>query len=50
MMTIVGLVGGSVVVVALCEDENVLAAAEWIAEDGSRTKIDVRVASGGLIR
>jgi len=50
VMAIVSPVGGSVVVVAFCEDENVLAAAEGIAEDGSRTKIDVRVVSWGLVR
>jgi hypothetical protein len=49
MMAIVGPVWSSVVVIALCEDEDVGATAEGIAEDGSRTKIDVRVASWGLI-
>lgn len=49
MITIVGLVRGTVVVVALCKDENVVAASEGVFEDGSGTQIDIGVVTGGLI-
>lgn len=50
VVTVVGPVGGSVVVVRLGENENVVATTEGIPEDGRRTKVDVRVVSGGLVR
>lgn len=50
MVAVVGLVGSSVVVVGLSEDENVLSTTEGIPEDGSRAKVDIRVVTGGLVR
>ena len=49
MVTVVGAVGGSVVVVALSEDEDVVAAAEGVLEDGGRAEVDIRVIAGGLV-
>ena len=48
-MTVVGAVGCAVIVVGLCKDEDVLATAEGVGEDGGGTKVDVRVAAGGLV-
>jgi hypothetical protein len=48
-MTIVSLVRGTVIVVALGKDENVVTASEGVFEDGSGTKIDIGVFTGGLI-
>lgn len=49
MVTVVGPVGGTVVVVALCEDENVVTTTEGILEDGGGTKVDVRIVTWGLV-
>lgn len=48
-MTIVSLVRGTVIVVALGKDENVVAASEWVLEDGSGTQVDVGVITRGLV-
>ena len=50
MVTVVGPVGRAIVVVALGEDEDVVAATEGVLEDGSRTKVDIGVTTGGLVR
>jgi hypothetical protein len=61
--SVVGSVGGTIVVVTFTQDKNVLAASERITEDGDRSllvstdlwkveqtyKEDIRVLSGGLI-
>ena len=49
MVAVVGFVGSAVVVVALGEDEDVIAATEGILEDGSRPQIDIGVATGSLV-
>jgi hypothetical protein len=49
VVAIVGLVGGAVVVVGLCENEDVVSTAEGIPKDGSWTKVDVRIVAGGLV-
>lgn len=49
MVAVVGLVGGTIVVVGLCEDEDVVSTAEGVPKDGSWTKVDVRVVAGGLV-
>ena len=48
VVTVVGHVGGAVVVVSLSEDEDVVAAAEWIFEDGGGAEVDIGVVAGGL--
>lgn len=50
VVTVVGHVGGAVVVVALCEDEDVVALAEGVLEDGSGAEVDVGIVAGGLVR
>ena len=49
VVTVVGPVGGAVVVIALGEDEDVVTAAEGVLEDGSGTEVDVGIASGSLV-
>jgi len=49
MVAVVGSVRRSVIVVGLGEDENVVTAAERVLEDGSRSKVDVRVVAGSLV-
>lgn len=49
VVAVVGLVGGSVVVVGLGKDEDVVATTERILEDGGGAKVDVRVAAGCLV-
>jgi len=49
VMAVVGPVGGSVVVVGLCKDEDVVTATERILEDGSRTQVDIGIMSGCLV-
>lgn len=49
MVTVVGLVGGTIVVVALSKDKDVLSATEGILEDGSGTEVDIRVVTGSLV-
>ena len=49
MVTVVGPVGGAVVVIALGEDEDVVATAEGILEDGGGTEVDVGIVAGGLV-
>ena len=48
-MAVVGFVGSAVVVVALGEDEDVIAATERIFEDGDRSQIDIGVATRSLV-
>ena len=48
-MTVVGAVGGAVVVVALGEDEDVVAAAEGILEDGGGAEVDIGVVARSLV-
>lgn len=45
----VGLVGGAVVVVGLAENKDVITATEGVLEDGSRSKVDVRIVTRGLV-
>lgn len=49
MVAVVGFVGSAVVVVALGEDEDVIAATERIFEDGDRSQIDIGVATRSLV-
>jgi len=49
MVTEVGPVGGTVVVVGLSEDKDVVATTERILEDSGRTEVDIGVMSGGLV-
>ena len=49
MVAEVGPVGSAIVVVALCEDEDVVAAAEGVLEDSSRAEVDVGVVAGRLV-
>lgn len=49
MMTVVGPVGGSVVVVGLGEDKYVISTTEGVLEDGGGSEVDVRVVAGGLV-
>jgi len=49
MVTVVGPVGGAVVVVGLAEDEDVVASTEGILEDACRTKVDIGVVTRGLV-
>lgn len=49
MVTEVGLVGGSVVVVSLAKDENVVTATEGIFEDGGGAEVDIGVMARGLV-
>ena len=49
MVTEVGLVGGSVVVVGLAKDEDVVTATEGVLEDGGGAEVDVRVVARGLV-
>lgn len=49
MVAVVGLVGSAVVVIALSKDDDVIATAEWILEDGGRPQVDVGVTTGSLV-
>ena len=49
VVAVVGLVRGAIVVVALCEDEDVIATAEGVLEDGGGTEVDVGVVARGLV-
>ena len=49
MVAVVGPVGGAVVVVALGEDEDVVAAAEGILEDGGGAEVDIGVVARSLV-
>jgi hypothetical protein len=49
VVTIVGLVRGAVVVIALGEDEDVIAATEGVLEDGGGAQVDVGVISRSLV-
>jgi hypothetical protein len=49
VVTVVGSIGGAVIVVCLREDKNVFAPTEGIFEDGYRMEVDVRVMPRGLI-
>lgn len=49
MVTIVGTVRGSVVVVGFGKNEDVVAATEWIFENCSGTKVDVGIVGRSLI-
>lgn len=48
VMSVVGRVGGTVVVVGLTKDEDVVSLSEGVLEDGDRSKVDVGVVAGGL--
>jgi hypothetical protein len=48
VVAVVGRVGRAIVVVRLAEDEDVVALAERVLEDGDRPKVDVRVVARGL--
>jgi hypothetical protein len=49
MVAVVGPVGGAIVVVGLCKDEDVVTATEGILEDRGGTKVDIGVVSGSLV-
>jgi len=48
-VTVVGLVGSAVVVVAFGEDEDVVATTERVLEDGGRLQVNVGVATRSLV-
>ena len=48
-MAVVCAVRGTIVVVALGKNEDVVAAAEGILEDGGRTEVDIRVVTRRLV-
>lgn len=48
-VTVICSVGRAIVVVALCEDENVVTAAEGISEDGSGAKIYIGIVTRCLV-
>lgn len=48
-MAEVGPVGGTVVVVGLCEDENVVTTTEGVLEDGGWTEVDIGVMTRSLV-
>ena len=50
VVTVVGPVGRAIVVVALGEHEDVVAATEGVLEDGRRAEVDIRVMARGLVR
>lgn len=47
-MSVVELVGGSVVIPGFAHDEDVVTTTERIGEDGNRAEVDVRVIAGSL--
>jgi hypothetical protein len=47
-VAVVELVGGSVRVPGLAQDEDVVTLAEGVGEDGDRANVDIRVVTGGL--
>jgi len=49
VVTIVGPVWCTIVIVALGEDENVVAASERVLEDGSGAQVDVGIPARGLV-
>ena len=49
MMAVVCPVGSAVVVVAFCEDEDVVTSAEGILEDGGGAEVNVRVVTWRLV-
>lgn len=49
LMSVVELVGGTVVVPALGEDNDVLASSERIRVDGGGSEIDIRIVAGSLV-
>jgi len=49
MMTIVSLVRGTIIVVTLREDKDVVTATERVLEDGGRAQIDVGIATRCLV-
>jgi hypothetical protein len=49
VVTIVGPVWGSIVIIGLGKDEDVVSTTERILENGGRAKVDVRVFAGGLV-
>ena len=48
-MSVVGLVGSAIVVIALGEYEDIFTAAEGIFEDGRRSEVDIGIVAWGLI-
>ena len=49
MVTVVGLVGSAVVVIALGKDEDVVTTTEGVLEDGRGPQVDIGVATGSLV-
>ena len=48
LMTVVELVGGSIRIPGLAENETVIAKAERVREDSNRAEVDIGVVTGGL--
>lgn len=48
LVAVVVLVGGSIRIPALAQDEDVGVAAHWVGEDGDGAEVDIGVATGGL--
>ena len=49
MVAIVGPIWGSVVVVCLCENKDVVSTTERILEDGSGAEVHIGIVAGGLV-
>jgi hypothetical protein len=49
VVTVIGAVRGTIVVVGLCKDEDVVTATEGIFEDGGGAEVDVGVMTWGLV-
>lgn len=49
LVSVVGLVGGAIVVVALGKDDDVVTTTERVGVVGNGTEVDIRVTAGGLV-
>ena len=45
----IGPIRGAIIVVGFAENEDVVAATEWVFEDRHRAEVDVRVVTGRLV-
>jgi hypothetical protein len=49
VIAVVGPVRGTIVVIGLSHDKDVVSASEGVLEDGSGAKVDIRVVTGSLV-
>lgn len=49
VVAVIGLVGSTIVVIALGEDKDVVTTTEGVFEDGSGPQVDIRVATRSLV-